>query len=187
MLIVKISSIVFVGGVTVILGGMTAAWRRASVVIAHTVATSRWMNGEVSLEPPTVRQLSQEDIIRYTPNWVSSRHLLALVFLFCTAVLAFVLFRWYVGLAVAVATYALMELAGFAFPNRNNLYYVIQVYDSYSKSIRIAERFANVARASDFRERLREIQDAYGKRLAVKTEDGQQAPGADSPKVAHQE
>ena len=123
------------------------------------------MKGEASLPAPTLRQLSQEDIIRFTPSWVSSRHILALVLLFCTAVLAFLLFRWHVGFVVAAGTYGLMELAGYAFPKRDSLYYVAQVYDTYRKSILIAERFADTARTSDFRERLRELEEAYGRAL----------------------
>jgi len=179
-IMIKILAIALLGGVAVILGGMAAAWRRACVVIAHKVAISRWMKGDAGFDPPTVRELSQEDIIRYTPSWVSARHVLALVFLACTVVLAFLVFRWYVGLTVAVGTYVLMELAGWAFPKRDSLYYVAQVYDTYSKSLIIAERFADAGRASDFRERLRELEEAYGKHLKIQTETGQQSLAADA-------
>ena len=172
MLVVKILIVLFVAALTVILGGMAAAWRRACVLIAHTVATRRWMDGREGVDLPSVRQLSQDDIIRYTPSWVSFRHVIALCLLCVTVVLAFILFRWYVAAAIAVGTYALMELAGFMFPNRNSLYYVAQVYDSFSKSLQIAERFGDETAASGFRERLQELEGTYRTYLVEQSENG---------------
>jgi len=161
MIVVKILVVLFLVAFAIILGGMAAAWRRACVAITHSVAVARCLSGDRLFDPPTIRKLSQKDIIRYTPRWVSARHVTALFFLFLASVLAFILFRWYVAVGIAIGTYVLMELAGFLFPRRDSIYYVAQVYSSFRQSLQIAERFGDDAAASDFQTRLQELDAAY--------------------------
>jgi hypothetical protein len=172
MFVAKTLILASVAALAIIVGGMAAAWRRACVMIARTVATSRWLSGEDGIAPPTASELSQQEIIRYTPSWVSARHILSLFLLFLTAILGLIFFGWYVGLATAVITYVLMELAGFIFPNRNSIYYVAQVHDSFLKSIQVAEQFRNEAVSSDFRNRLKEIEAAYRNDLVKQSDNG---------------
>jgi len=81
----------------IILGGMAAAWRRACVAITRRVHWTNWIvcdgTGSDRPEPPEMGKLSNEDVIRFTPPWVSLRYLLALAFLALTVLTAFILFR----------------------------------------------------------------------------------------------
>jgi hypothetical protein len=172
VLILKILIVVFVAALAIVLGGMAAAWRRACVVIAYNVSTWRWIEGRGGAKMPLVRDLSQEDIIRYTPTWVSARHSTALFLLCVTVVLAFIWLPWYFAVATAVGTYALMELAGFMSPNRNSLYYVAQVHDTFSKLLHLSERGGHEAAASDFRERLQELEGTYKKYFLEQSQNG---------------
>ena len=68
---------------------------------------------------------------------------------------------------VAVATFGLMELAGFLFPASGDLYYVNRVYRSCSESLAIAERFGDESTATEYRERVSDLESAYGKKIAA--------------------
>jgi len=169
-----------------VLGGMAAAWRRACVGITRHVHTWNWMlgNGAGSerSRPPGPGQLSNEDVIRFTPSWVSAKHLLALASLGLNVVVTLALFRWYVALAVGLSTYVLAELAGFLFPNRDHPYYVMQVHSTFSESLALAERFGDEARVGQIRSRLCELTRAYGPLLQLKGEE--ESPGAPSQDCA---
>lgn len=154
------------------LGGMVAAWRRACVAITRQVHTVNWMVGDGSgserAEPPGPGQLSNEDVIRFTPSWVSMRHLLALVFLALAVLAAFVLLRWYTALSGSVGLYMLMELSGFLYPKRDHPYYVLQLHGSFSMSLSTANRFGEEALASEMNIRLSELARAYPELLKPK-------------------
>jgi hypothetical protein len=172
MFLVKVGIIALLALLAIVLGGMAAAWRRACVAITRRVHTVNWTAGDGSGSerpaPPGPGQLSKEHIIRFTPAWVSLRHLLALAFLALAVVATLVLLRWYVALSVAVGTYTLMELSGFLFPRRDHPYYVWRLRSSFSMSLAIADRFGDEVRASEMRSRLRELTRAYADLLQPK-------------------
>jgi hypothetical protein len=165
LILLQILALLIVAGFAVILGGMATAWRRACVTIAHNVALAKWAYSRNSAEMPSVRDLSQSDIIRFTPRWVSGRHVLALGLLVLTTALALIMFHWYVAAPIAVGTFLLMEAAGFLLPSRSDLYYVHAVHKSFRQSLAIAERFKNNLAASDYRERVSDIEMAYAQEI----------------------
>ena len=126
---IKLTVLVVIALIAIVLGGMAAAWRRACVNITLTIATARWMHEGMTSDPPSVRQLSQNKIIRYTPEWVSARDVTAIFFLLLTGILGFLMFSWYVALGAVLLTYILIESAGFLFSRRDDPYYVAQVYE----------------------------------------------------------
>ncbi len=165
MFAVKVVIVGVLALLAIMLGGMTAAWRRACVVITRQVHEMNSMvgdgNGSHRLGTPGLGQLSNKDVIRFTPSWVSSRHLLAVAFLALTVLALFVLFRWYLALSVAVSTYILMELSGFLYPRRDHSYYVRQVHSSFSGSLAVADRFGDETRAAEMKSRLSELTRTY--------------------------
>ena len=165
MLTLKIGVVVTVALIGIILGGMAAAWRRACVAITRRVHTVNFLRGDGSgserPDAPGPGMLSSTDVIRFTPQWVSARHLLALAFLALTLLAATLCFRWYVALGITLTTYVLMELAGFVFPARDHPYYVRQLEDSFSMTLATARHFGDQDSASDMHERLRELTCAY--------------------------
>ena len=175
MFVVKVVIVGVLALLAIVLGGMAAAWRRACVAITRQVHTMNWMVGDGSgserPEPPGPGQLSNEDVIRFTPSWLSVRHLLALALLALTVVAAVVLLRWYLALSAGVGTYILMELSGFLLPRRNDPYYVWQIQSSFSKSLAIADRLGDEARATEMKSRLSELTRAYPDLLQPKEND----------------
>lgn len=165
MFVVKVVIVALLALLAIVVGGMARAWRRACVAITRQVHTMNWMAGDGSgserPEPPGPGQLSNEDVIRFTPSWASLRHLLALSFLALVVVAALVLFRWYVALSLAVGAYILMELSRLLLPRRDHPYYVWQVHTSFSKSLATADRLGNETRATEMKSRLSELTRAY--------------------------
>lgn len=165
MLVAKVLIVGILVLVAIFLGGMAAAWRRASVTITRRVHTVNWMVGDgrgaERPGPPGPGGLSNEDVIRFTPYWVSLRHTLALVFLFLTVIASFILFKYYVAIPISVVTYILMELSGYLFPRRDHPYYVWQVHSSLSTSLAIANRFRDQSRTDEMSSRLTGLTRAY--------------------------
>ncbi len=58
-----------------------------------------------------------------------------------------------------------MELAGFLFPKRYDMYYVRRIYRTFCIRLAMARRFGDAQLASDLEERIREIQETYGNQL----------------------
>ncbi len=172
MFVAKVVIVGVLALLAIVLGGMAAAWRRASVAITRQVHTMNWTvgdgRGSERTGPPGPGRLSSEDVIRFTPSWVSVRHVLALVFLALTTLAAVLLLRWYLALSVAIGTYILMELSGFLFPRRDHPYYVWQVHDTFSKSLAIAAQFGDGTRATEMKARASELTRAYPELLQPK-------------------
>jgi hypothetical protein len=169
MFLLKILIVGIVALLAIVLGAMAAAWRRACVAVTRHVHTMNWMAGDGSGSerptPPGPEQLSNEDVIRFTPRWVSARHMLALAFLALTLIVSLVLLRWYIALAVGFGTYLLMELSGFLLPRRDHPYYVRQIYDSFLLDRRIATHFAKKTHESEHAARLSDLTREYETRI----------------------
>ena len=112
-------------------------------------------------------RLSQQEIIRFTPRWVSVRHVLALSFWFIAAAFSLAAFGRYWAIAIAVGTYILMEIAGFLFPPSNHPYYVRTIHRTFCNSLATAERFGDRNLAADYHERIRQIEFVYAKELST--------------------
>jgi hypothetical protein len=183
MLVIKIVIVGVLALLATVSGGMAAAWRRACIAITRRVHMLNWMIGDGTgcdrPEAPGPGKLSNEDIIRFTPSWVSLRHLCALTLLALTVLAALVFFRWYVALSIGVGTYILMELAGFILPNRHHPYYVLQVHRSFSTSLVIALRFQDESRATEMQCRLSELKRAYRELLGPSQSDTRGKPVAE--------
>ena len=143
MLFLKIAVIVVVYLLAVALGGQAVAWRRACVFIAKS-AYGIW----------SVRDLSQQAIIRFTPKFVSHRSLSAIFLWMLSGFLSFIFFRWYIAVGVLVATFISRALYAFALPKPEDPYYLNRVHQSFTASRDRYRRFEDRAADKEMQARL---------------------------------
>jgi hypothetical protein len=136
------------------LGGMAAAWRRACVFIAKSATLA------------FVRRISQEEIIRFTPRFVSMRHFTALGFLALATLFSLAFFRWYTAIAVFVGTWLGMEALGFVFLRPSHPYYLWQIRSDFTSQRDMFRRFNDEPHAAEMQTRLEMLDSAFGKQDA---------------------
>jgi hypothetical protein len=137
--------VVFVSLLAILLGGISAAWRRACVHITRKVF------------PFVTRDL----VHGMTPQFVAQRLALSVLLLFASTILALVLLSWKAALVTLVSTYTLMELVGFIFPRPSSMYYVQQVVSDCKVMIALNLRFGESEKADDLQRRLNVVRSAY--------------------------
>jgi uncharacterized membrane-anchored protein YitT (DUF2179 family) len=145
----KMGLVVSLSVLAILLGGISAAWRRACVHI-----TRKTFGGVATLDL----------VHRMTPSFVAKRHGWALLLLFGSTILALILFTWKAALATFLATYVLMELVGFIFPKPTSMYYVQQLVSDCMVMITLHTRFGEAGKADDLQRRLDVVRWAYGLR-----------------------
>ena len=128
----------------VLLGGASAAWRRACVRITRAV----------------VGIVDSKLVATFTPHFVAVRHVWALRILLLAGVAALVMFNWEVAVVTLVLTYLLMELTGFLYPSRNNPYYLTRMIQDLETMQRIHTHFGETAEAEDVKRRLEVVLSA---------------------------
>lgn len=130
----------------ILLGGLSAAWRRACVHITRHV----FHIATLGL------------VHRMTPDFVARRHGWSLILLFTSSLLALFLLGWQLALVTLIATYAFMEAAGFVFPSRSSAYYVDQIISDCKAMRAIALHFGDSEVARKHEIKLQLVLEAYG-------------------------
>lgn len=138
--------VVALSSLAVLLGGISAAWRRACVHITRHVFHVTTLNL----------------VHRMTPDFVARRHGWSLVLLFTSSLLALILLGWQLALVTLIATYASMEAVGFVFPSRSSAYYVDQIISDCKAMRSIALHFGDAEAARKHEIKLQLVLEAYG-------------------------
>lgn len=144
MLVVKWSVVILLSLLSIILGGMAAAWRRACVRITRQV----------------VGRATPQLVSLFTPGFVAQRQRWAPLLCCCAVVTAWVLFNWKVALLAFALTYTLMGLAQFLYPGPTNPYYVEQITADLRAWIQIHNRMGDEAEERSAQHRLQVIESA---------------------------
>jgi hypothetical protein len=145
-MILKVSVVICLGLLAVVMGSMSAAWRRACVHITRK----------------TFGVVTKELVTGMTPGFVASRHGWSLLLLLGSSILAFLFFSWKVALGTFFATYTLVETIGFIFPRPSSMYYVRVLVSDCRVMIAMHTRFGETDKATDLQGRLDVVLAAYG-------------------------
>jgi hypothetical protein len=146
----KLAALIIVAAFALVFAAMAAAWKRACLEMARTVYGVRF-----------VGRLSASDRNRFVPQFVSTRHRLALLMIVAAAILGGVLYSWLVGLGVFVGVWLLGEALAFVFPRPSHSYYARQTIAEFQDREALYIRAGEEATAVDFRERWEQLEHHY--------------------------
>lgn len=124
-----ITTLILLSLVSIFIGSMSAAWRRACVDTAKGFITILQMEGHGT------RKLDQATVNYVTPRWVGVRNNIAVMMFILSAFLAGVVFRWYWGIAWFLGLFILSELGGFIFPRADSAYYKRHLHQDFTQRL----------------------------------------------------
>jgi len=153
----RLALLLSVASIAVLLGAMSAAWKRAILEMARTFFSVRFAS-----------RLSPAEQYRFAPPFTANLLKFALFLFFLTAVIGGWFFGWVVGLAAFFGVWLLSELIALVFPRRSNPYYARQAIADLASREAMYSNLGEAAIATDLRERREELETCFG--LAAPTQ-----------------
>jgi hypothetical protein len=110
------------------LGTFMTAWRRAIYNITTLAFTMKAF--QEGFQPPKPHELPEEAFCRFTPLHVDKQVVWAGGLLFATALLVFIFWTWYWGIAVFIILLVARTVLGYSLFSKDDPYYVMEVQQS---------------------------------------------------------